>query len=152
MTESEVISNEQIQPWIDKLTVVCRTTFNIQDDDQHDLVQEALRMVISRKMINKQVSGKQARYLLLDAYERINKAWAEDRTTVSEFMHEIAVPPNQFEDMRVKNKILSPEEEAFEEELRKERRKDLSMKREIESRYFQDSLPLSIDDIWNLLG
>ncbi len=152
MAKAEPITNEQIQPWIDKLTVVCRKTFDIPKDDRNDLVQEALRMVLSRKMVDKQISGRQARFLLLDAHDRINKAWAEDRTVPSEFMHEIAVPPNQYEYLMRNDKVLSPEELAFEEELRKERRKGMSLRREIESRYLLDSLPLSIDEIWNLLG
>ena len=136
------------EPWLGKLrTVVHRRFTGLQLADREDLVQEAIRIALTRKMLGSLLTWRQATSLLIDAF-RLGSRYRM-REFASQYMTLVADSPNQITDMEARNKALSPEEQTFEDMLETETA--LNLAREAECRYLLGSSPLVPTDLLGLL-
>jgi DNA-directed RNA polymerase specialized sigma24 family protein len=132
--------------------------------DKEDLVQQALLIAWSRGLLAKTFSAIQSRNLLHDAYRSIHRTHGGISRRVLEVLTifdddeglQIATPPNQWSDMEAKQDTsLSPEEAAFEKSIGPPARGKttaLDFKRESETRWATNSLPLTHTDFVYMLA
>lgn len=117
--------------------------------DQDDLVQGAVEIALRRNIFDRKLSFTSAKNLIIDAYREIFRRSHKYSFPVDmDEMPELAVPANQWGDMEIKNKILSPEEQEFQDMLDEEH--GFNVSREIDSRFYCDSLPLLAKEIVEL--
>lgn len=155
MKKTKQISDEEIAPWLRSLRTIAYTSFRRMPNDHDDLVQEAVRIGLTRKLFDKPPTRLRASGLIIDAWRGINKHSRDSDKRIivlaSDKMWHIADPPNQFRDMEIKDKILSPDEQVFQNQLDSAKER-LNVALEIEIRHRLGSTPLVPSDLWDLLS
>lgn len=147
------VSDEELAPWLKYFKIMVRRNFSQFPQGHEDLVQEGLKIALSRKLMHESPSRRQITYLLVDAWRSIHKGQAATGMfeVASDEMWRIADPPNQLRDMEIKDKMLSPDEQVFQNRL-DGAKEGLNIALEIECRHHLGCTPLIPSDLWDLLS
>ena len=120
------------------------TSMSVTDHD--DLVNGAVEIALRRGLMDKPLSNRSAKNLLIDAYrELFKKSYTVSYPVDPGQLWTLAEPPNQWTDMEIRNRILSPEEQEFQNHLDED--KQFNVAREVETRFFCNSLPLLASEL-----
>jgi len=151
------MEQELFEGTFSKLKVSVHRYFSGQDlDTRRDIIQESLLQAVRRGLIDKPLTWRSARSLSIDAYRTVSGP-----AQGSFFRHvpfstwndvlSLADPPNQLTDIEVKDKMLSAEEQVFQDMLWAEEGRGVDLARERDTRAALDSMPLSLGDYLRLL-
>jgi len=134
-----------------KLKVVLNQKFwTVPPDEQEDILQESYLIALRRGLLYEPLTWWAATTLLLDAYRSVRKPRGQKMKhfpTDPDKLTELADPPNQWADMEVRNKMLSPEEQEFQEWLEGPENANFNVSLATETRFLLNSMPFTLREL-----